>query len=79
MTTDLKAEHIAWFASSLLNFPLETALSFETLPGDGTVKYKEIEWCYELYPEEVLEIVNGMLNPYTKPLTGQDLNIFQVK
>ncbi len=79
VTTDLKAEHIAWFASSLLNFPLETALSFETLPGDGTVKYKETEWCYELYPEEVLEIVNGMLNPYTKPLTGQDLNIFQVK
>ena len=79
VVTDLKAEHMAWFASSLLNFPLETALSFETLPGDGTVKYKGVEWCYELYPEEVLEIVNGVLNPYTKPLTGQDLNIFQVK
>lgn len=79
VVTNLKAEHTAWFASSLLHFPLDTGLSFETLPGDGTVKYKEVDWCYELYPEEVLKIVNGMLNPYTRPLTGQDLNILQVK
>lgn len=78
VVTNLKAEHMAWFAASLLDFPLDTGLSFETLPGDGTVEYKEVEWCYELYPEEVLEIVNGMLNPYTKPLTEQDLKIFQV-
>lgn len=77
VTTDLKAEHLAWFAASLLNFPLETGLSSETLPGDGTVEYRGTEWCYELCPEEVLEIVNRLLNPYTRPLTGQDLDIFQ--
>ena len=79
MVTDLKAEHMAWFVSSLLDFPLETGLSFATLPGDGTVKYKGVEWCYELYPEETLEIVNEMLNPYTKSLTEQNLDIFQAK
>ena len=79
VVTNLKAEHTAWFVSSLLDFPLDTGLSFETLPGDGTVKYNGIDWCYELYPEEVLEIVNEMLNPYTEPLTEQDLDIFQVK
>lgn len=79
VVTNLKAEHTAWFVSSLLDFPLDTGLSFETLPGDGTVKYNGIDWCYELYPEEVLEIVNEMLNPYTEPLTEQELDIFQVK
>ncbi|MGN8897623.1 LCP family glycopolymer transferase [Flavonifractor sp. HCP28S3_F3] len=79
VVTDLKAEHMAWFVSSLLDFPLETGLSFATLPGDGTVKYKGVEWCYELYPEETLEIVNEMLNPYTKSLTEQNLDIFQAK
>ena len=79
VVTNLKAEHTAWFVSSLLDFPRDTGLSFETLPGDGTVKYNGIDWCYELYPEEVLEIVNEMLNPYTEPLTEQELDIFQVK
>lgn len=79
VVTDLKAEHMAWFVSSLLDFPLETGLSFATLPGDGTVKYKGVEWCYELYPEETLEIVNEMVNPYTKSLTEQNLDIFQAK
>lgn len=77
--TNLKTEYIVWFATSLLDFPLDKGISFETLPGDGTVKYNNVKWCYELYPDEVLDIVNRLLNPYTEPLTEENLDIFQVK
>jgi hypothetical protein len=57
---------------------LSSGLSFATLPGDGSVTCNDVSWCYELYPDECLEILNSLVNPYTTDLTMSMLNIKQV-
>ena len=76
--TDLTASNITWFISQFLNLDLNTGVTGSGLPGDGSVTYKGTRWCYQLYPQESLDIINATVNPYTEPLTLDDLNIFQV-
>lgn len=75
--TDLQLGEMLWFAEAALKFDLTNDLSTATLPGDGNVTYKGWTYCYELYPEEVLDIVNTMLNPYTTEMTLDHMNIVQ--
>lgn len=75
--TDLTASNITWFISQFLNVDLNTGVTGDSLPGDGTITYKGTRWCYELYPQESLDVINATVNPYTTPLTLDDLNIFQ--
>ena len=77
--TDLSFREMLWFVEPALGFDLESGLSTATLPGNGEVSYKGLDWLYQLYPEEVLDIVNTMLNPYTEPLEPDELNIFEVE
>lgn len=75
--TDLTASNITWFISQFLNIDLNAGVTGSGLPGDGSVTYKGTRWCYELYPQESLDVINATVNPYTTPLTLDDLNIFQ--
>ena len=75
--TDLTASNITWFIGQFLNVDLDTGVTGSGLPGDGSVTYKGTRWCYELYPQESLDVINATVNPYTTPLTLDDLNIFQ--
>ena len=75
--TDLKGTDIAWFAAKALGLNLSTGVSSDTLPGDGNVTYRGTSYCYELYPEDSLELINKLVNPYTSTLTLEDVNIFQ--
>ena len=77
--TNLSFREMLWFVEPALGFDLETGLSTATLPGNGEVSYKGLDWLYQLYPDEVLDIVNTMLNPYTEPLEPDELNIFEVE
>lgn len=44
------------------------------------VRYQGWSYCYQLYPDQVLEIVNTQgLNPYTTDITADMLDIFQVQ
>ena len=75
--TDLKGTDIAWFSAKALGLNLSTGVSSDTLPGDGNVTYRGTSYCYELYPEDSLELINKLVNPYTSALTLEDVNIFQ--
>lgn len=76
--TDLTLSDLAFFAESALSLDFSTGLSTAVLPGDGSVTYHGWEWCYELYPDQVLEIVNTQgLNPYTTDITADMLDIAQ--
>lgn len=77
--TDLPLGNMAWFAQNALSMDLNTEenLSTATLPGNGDVSYNGFTYCYQLYPDEVLEIVNHILNPYTEDITSADMNIFE--
>ena len=75
--TDLSVTDLAFFADKGLSFDFDNVTT-TSLPGDGTVEYKGIDWCYELYPGKVLEIVNTSgLNPYTTDITADMLHITQ--
>ena len=75
--TNLELTEMIWFAEQVFyGMDLSTGVTTATLPGDGAVSYNGAS-VYELFPEEVLEIVNTMLNPYTEDLTLEDLTIFQ--
>ena len=43
-------------------------------PGDGAGWYKGKSF-YTLYPEQVLEMTNSMLNPYVADITADEQNI----
>ena len=71
--TDLAARELAWLGNEALNIGLEN-LRFHTLPGDGSGYYRR-ESVYVLDPAATLELVNNALNPYTEPLTLEDMDI----
>ena len=75
--TDLELGEMLWFVEPALGFDLSSGLRTATLPGDGTVTYHGWTYCYELYPEEVLDILNEMLNPYTTPITLEMTDMVQ--
>jgi len=75
--TDLSIGNMVWFAQKALGLDIERDLSTTTLPGDGTVTYNGYTYCYQLYPDQVLEIVNKTINPYTVDITLDDMNIFE--
>lgn len=72
--TDLSKTNIAYFAKEGVKVDLGSALTGTTLPGDGTKTYKGYKWCYELNKEESLAILNQYVNPYTVPLTLEDVD-----
>jgi LCP family protein required for cell wall assembly len=75
--TNLTLSDLAWFAGKAINLNLSTGVSGNGLPGDGNVSYNGTKYCYELYPEESLAMINELVNPYTTDLTLDDVNIFQ--
>lgn len=77
--TDLSKTNIAYFAKEGVKVDLGHDLTGATLPGDGTKTYKGYKWCYELNKEESLAILNQYVNPYTEPLTLEDVDFLTLK
>ena len=72
--TDLTLGNLVWLANQALSMGGTDAISFATLPGDGAGWYKGKSF-YTLYPEQVLEMTNSMLNPYATDITADEQNI----
>ncbi|MCD7947143.1 MAG: LCP family protein [Oscillospiraceae bacterium] len=77
VNTDLSAGEVLWFLEPALGLDFATCISTETLPGDGSVRYHGTSWCYELYPEECLAVINDLLNPYMQEITLDMTNMVQ--
>lgn len=76
-STDLSLGNILWLAESAIGMDPETEIQTATLPGDGETTYRGVQYCYELYTEDALSLVNELINPYAEDRTLDDLNIFQ--
>ena len=72
--TDLTLGNLVWLGNEALNMGGMDAISFHTLPGDGTGWYKGAS-VYTLDPDAVLELVNNALNPYAEDIRAEDMNI----
>ncbi len=71
--TNLGVRDMLYFANEASKMDVGAALSGATLPGDGTKTYKGYSWCYALYREDALAMLNQNVNPYTEPLTMDDV------
>lgn len=76
--TNLSLGNVLWLTEPFLSLNIEENVKSATLPGDGTISYRNARYCYELFPEEALSIVNDLINPFTKPLMLNDMNIFNI-
>lgn len=74
--TDLTLGNLLWFVEPALGFDFAD-LTTATLPGDGTVTYEGITYCYALDVDKSLEIINDCLNPYTTPVTREMVKMIQ--
>ena len=76
--TDLEMGDLLYFAEKALSFDFSNSLTTSVLPGDGMVTYHGWTYCYELYPDQVLELINTQgINPYTTDMTADMLDIAQ--
>lgn len=73
--TDLSLNEMLYFASQAMGLDPSTGVETATLPGRGDGIYRGYRYCYELDPEETLELVNRLINPYDRDLTLEDMNI----
>ena len=77
-STDLSLGNLLWLADSAKNLDTDKIQS-ETLPGNGEVTCKNVKYCYQLYVDDTVDIVNRLVNPYLTERTKQNLNIFTVE
>ncbi len=76
--TDLTLSDLIYFGTQALKLDFSADLSF-ALPGDGQVHYGGVKYYYQLYPQETLDLLNQLVNPYTTDLTMEMVEIYQVK
>ena len=79
VSTNLELNDMLWFASQALSVDTANGVQTATLTGDGDVRWNGQKYCYQLDEQSTLETVNALLNPYTRDLTLEDMNIFTVK
>lgn len=75
--TDMSFSDMLFFAQKAVMLNIDNGLETGTLPGDGTYRYSDGSLCYILYPEKALNLLNDLVNPYTTPLTEEDVNFFE--
>lgn len=75
VTTDLTLDNMMYFAGQAINLDLSEGVETATLPGRGDGIYHKSTYCYELDPEQTLETVNRLVNPYDRDMTLADMNL----
>ena len=79
VSTDLDLSDMLWFASQAIYVDTANGVSTATLNGDGDARYKGQSYCFQLDKQSTLDTVNTLINPYTRDLEMDELNIFTVK
>lgn len=76
--TYLKMSDLLYFAEKTLYFDFSNDLTTTVLPRDSTATYHGWAYCYQLYPDQVLGLMNTQgINPYTTDITAHMLIIAQ--
>ena len=73
--TNLKISDMMYFAAKALELDPATGVETTTLEGKGNAKYHGHKYCYELDREKALDTINRLINPYTRDLTLDDMNL----
>ena len=78
VNTDMKVQDMVWFATQALKMDLDTGVETATLPGNSDTHYLGNRYYHGLYPDETLELVNQLVNPYQEARTLEDMDIVVV-
>ena len=73
--TDLSPTEMLYFAEQAMGLTVEGSVEQGALNGraDGVVGASK--WCYVYEAEDILPTLNALVNPYTRDLTEEDLNL----
>lgn len=77
--TNIPLDDMLFFGSDAFGNDALSTLATSTFPGDGTVTYNGMTYCYQYDIPASLEIINTMLNPYTTPITEDMVTMLQAK
>ena len=75
--TNMKLNDMLYFASRGMKLDPGAGVETATLEGRGDGIYHGAKFCYELDQEKTVETVNRLLNPYTRELTLDDMELCQ--
>ena len=75
--TNLPLDDMLYFAEEGLKLDLSTAIQQASLTGRGDGVVNGYQWCYVYQAEDILPTLNELVNPYTRDLTADDLNLLQ--
>ena len=73
--TDLTLNNMLFFAQKAIDLDVNSGVETATLEGRGDAIYRGFTWCFELDKEKTVETVNRLINPYTRDLTAEDMNL----
>ena len=77
--TDLTLSNMMYFAQYAINLDLTTSVETATLEGRGDGSYRGNVWCFELDPQKTVDTVNRLVNPYTRDLTLEDMDLIRAE
>lgn len=77
--TDMSLTDMLYFASQAIYVDTANGVQTATLTGNGEVRYHGQSYCFQLDEQFALDTVNALVNPYTRDLTLEDMNILTVQ
>lgn len=76
--TNLSLRDMQWFARKVMQFDPEKDITVQTLPFSGSGDYRGHNYLY-LEANEVINMVNQTINPYTRDITIEDVSIIRLE
>lgn len=77
--TNLPLKDMLLLATQAVGFDVDNGLETAALTGNSEVTWNGYRYCFQLDAETTLDTVNRLLNPYTRNLTLDDMNIITVQ
>lgn len=73
--TNMDMTQMLYFAQEAMGLDTANGVTSATLEGRGDSYYAASSWCMELDEATTVERVNQLVNPYTRDLTLEDMNL----
>ena len=73
--TDLNMQDMLYFATKAMEVDVSTAITQGNLEGRGEGVVNGYKYCFVYEAEDILPTINDLINPYTRDLTAEDLDL----
>lgn len=73
--TDLSMQDMLYFATKAMEVDVSTAIQQGNLDGRGEGVVNGYKYCFVYEAEDILPTINSLMNPYTRDLRADDLDL----